>query len=705
MSLRQAKVFTSLKLNVVSLFLAGCVFVTWSLIAFDLKRTHDWNFLHAKERLQSLTAIYADEVLHSVEAINYALFDLRVQWKGNPEEFADLVRARQAQLDLNVAFNVSVADRHGALLFSSMEWDAGPVNISDRAYFLFHSRSQDDELHVSAPKLLREGVRLAILFTRPLYRENGQFDGIISISVAPEYFYRSYQNFALGEDGSMALGHINGTLIARYPGPGAAMGRLIKNAPWLNALPRESGFFRKQSEVDEVERLYAWSMLEEGKLAVIIGESTHSILAPYYSQRRTYLAWGSAATLFFLGAAYFTGWFRRQREKSTASLQKMEQALQHAQKLESIGKLTGGVAHDFNNILQIIRSNVQILEMNDGDGKAIAPHLKDISSAVERGSKLAMQLLTFARKQPLHPSPLKLDRLLRNIDILIQRLVGPEIEIRIQSEGELWNIFADPALLENAIFNLATNARDAMNGKGVLTISLKNEVMDVSRIEAYPGMMPGDYVRLSLSDTGAGMPPEVIEHVFEPFFSTKSEGKGTGLGLSMVYGFVKESGGHIHIDSVVGSGTTVCLFMPRSLEEEPAALAGSVPQLKGGTETVLVVEDNPTLRNMVAMMLEQLGYKALKAENGAAALEIMESGGGIDVMVTDVLMPGGMNGIELAKRVRTSHPDLTILLTSGDYENLESIEEICAEFHAVHFLQKPFSIHDIDALIHKSRNR
>lgn len=705
MSRGHATVRTFIRLNVVPLFLVGCAIVTWGLISFDLKRTHDWNLLHANERLKSLTAVYADEVLRSLEGINYALYDLREQWRDNPEEFAELVRTQQARLDPNVAFNVSIADRDGAILFSSMHWDAGPVKIGDRDYFLFHARAQEDELHVSAPKLLREGVRWAIQFTRALPREGGRFNGIISISVAPEYFYRSYQNFALGDDGSMALVHVDGPLIARYPDSGMVMGQTLKNAPWLNAAPRESGFFRKQSEVDQIERLFAWRTLEEGELAVVIGQSTERILAPYHSQQRASMWWGGAATLFFLGAAYFAGWYRQQRDKSAASMQRMEQALAHSHKLESIGKLTGGVAHDFNNILQIIRSNVQLLEMTGKSSKTIDPHLKDISDAVERGSRLASQLLTFARKQKLHPSPIKLNRLLKNIDILIQRLVGPEIEVKIETDGEVWNICADPTLLENVIFNLATNARDAMKGRGVLTFSLKNEVLNPLDVEAYPGMTPGEYVALSISDTGSGMSSEVMERIFEPFFTTKPEGKGTGLGLSMVYGFIKESGGHIHIDSAVGVGTTVCIFMPRSLEEEAVAPSDAAPSPKGGTETVLVVEDNATLRNMSAMMLEQLGYRALKAPNATAALEIIESGCVFDVLMTDVIMPGGVNGVELARRVRAMYPDLTIVLASGDYENLESIQGMCSELNDIYFLPKPFSIHDIDAIIHQSRTR
>lgn len=342
-----------------------------------------------------------------------------------------------------------------------------------------------------------------------------------------------------------------------------------------------------------------------------------------------------------------------------------EAALRQAQKMEAIGKLTGGVAHDFNNLLQIISGNLQLLERDaamDANGHR---RLQTAIAAVGRGAKLAAQLLAFARRQPLEPRPVDLSRLLAGMDDLLRRALGETVHAAIHAGPGLWPALIDPAQLENVILNLAVNARDAMAGSGSLTIGLENAVLDVHAATRLPDATPGDYVMLSVADTGCGMAPEVLERVFEPFFTTKPDGQGTGLGLSMVYGFMRQSGGCVTIDSRAGQGTVVRLLLPRAATvAEDGPVAGTGPVV-GGCETILVVEDDPDVRATVVDLLTDLGYRVLKAPDAQSALSIIETGVPIDLLFTDVVMPGPLRSTELARRAQEIHPGLAVLFTSG----------------------------------------
>ncbi|MEW6763685.1 MAG: PAS domain-containing protein [Pseudomonadota bacterium] len=360
-----------------------------------------------------------------------------------------------------------------------------------------------------------------------------------------------------------------------------------------------------------------------------------------------------------------------EREQQDA-IRRTELALQQSQKMETIGKLTGGVAHDFNNLLQIISGNLQLLQMAGDSVDARRDSLRWIEnarSAVEKGAKLASYLLAFGRRQPLEPKVIKVGRLLANMEDMLRRALGEEIEIEMVISGGLWNTAVDVGQVENAVLNLAINARDAIGGSGRMTIEANNAVLDEMYCRAHGDVMPGQYVMLAVTDTGSGMPPEVASRAFEPFFSTKEEGKGTGLGLSMVYGFVKQSGGHVKIYSEVGQGTTVKIYLPRSTAAEepigPVEQQGAV----GGSETILVAEDDEAVRATVVEMLTQLGYRVLKASDASSALAVIESGVPIDVLFTDVVMPGTLRSPELARIARERLPNLAVLFTSGYTEN------------------------------------
>lgn len=351
-----------------------------------------------------------------------------------------------------------------------------------------------------------------------------------------------------------------------------------------------------------------------------------------------------------------------------AALRHADQALRTAQKMEAIGKLTGGVAHDFNNLLQVIGGNLQLLARDLSGNTDAAPRLRNALAGVARGAKLSSQLLAFGRRQPLAPRVVNLGRLARTLDDMLRRALGDGIEIETVVADGLWNTLVDPFQVENALLNLAINARDAMHGQGRLTIEARNTWLDEALEEPPHGRAPrpaAQYVLLAVTDTGTGMTPEVQEHVFEPFFTTKPEGQGTGLGLSMVYGFIRQSDGHVKIVSKPGRGTTVKLYLPRvHMAEDPDA-EPDTDRARGGGETVLVVEDDEDVRATVVEMLASLGYHVLRARDAQGALAIVERGVHIDLLFSDVVMPGPLRSTELADKVRERLPGIGVLFTSG----------------------------------------
>ncbi|MEI4487394.1 response regulator [Frigidibacter sp. MR17.14] len=370
-----------------------------------------------------------------------------------------------------------------------------------------------------------------------------------------------------------------------------------------------------------------------------------------------------------------------------------ELALAQAQKLETIGKLTGGVAHDFNNLLQVVSGNLQLLARDIAGNARAEGRITNAMAGVARGAKLAAQLLAFGRRQALEPKVVNIARFVRAMDDLLRRAVGEAVEVEIITGGGLWNTFIDPTQVENALLNLAINARDAMDGGGRLTIEMGNASLDDGYTRHEPDVSPGQYVMLAVTDTGCGMDAETIARAFEPFFSTKPEGKGSGLGLSMVYGFVKQSGGHVKIYSEPGHGTTVRLYLPRSLEAEDVEVNAPREPVVGGTETVLVVEDDEDVRATVVELFRDLGYRVLKAVDAQSGLAVIESGVPIDLLFTDVVMPGPLKSPEMARKAKERLPRLGVLFTSGYTEN--SIVHAGRLDAGVDLLSKPYTREDL----------
>lgn len=340
--------------------------------------------------------------------------------------------------------------------------------------------------------------------------------------------------------------------------------------------------------------------------------------------------------------------------------------LYQAQKMEAVGQLTGGLAHDFNNILGVAIGNLDLLAEELEQQPDTLELVEAAQASLLKGADLTRQLLAFARRQPLQPERVQIEDLLAASIRLLRRTLGEQVEVSFRVEGSVWPVTVDVAQLEAAITNLAINARDAMPEGGRLGIVLGNAGLDADYAATMPDVQAGDYVLIEMHDTGHGMPPEVVSRVFEPFFTTKPPGKGTGLGLSMVYGFIKQSGGHIRIYSEVGHGTTVKLYLPRAAAaadtQAPAPEAEAVP---GGSETILVVEDNADVRRVVVRQLRSLGYTPLEAQDAREALTVLRGDAAIDLLFSDVVMPHGMSGFDLGREAGHLRPGLKVLFTSG----------------------------------------
>jgi nitrogen-specific signal transduction histidine kinase len=351
----------------------------------------------------------------------------------------------------------------------------------------------------------------------------------------------------------------------------------------------------------------------------------------------------------------------------------VEEQLRQSQKMEAVGQLTGGLAHDFNNLLMGISGSMEMMQVRIAQGRAgeLERYLTAGQGAVKRAAALTHRLLAFARRQTLDPKPINANRLLSDLEELVRRTVGPSVEVEVVGASGLWPTFVDPNQLENAVLNLCVNGRDAMPDGGKLTIETANKWID-ERAARRHDLPVGQYISVCVTDTGVGMRPEVIAKAFDPFFTTKPMGEGTGLGLSMIYGFARQSGGQVRIYSEVGQGTTMCIYLPRHADD---ALPVDEPQREpsltalGEGEVVLIIDDEPTIRMLLTDLLTASGYSVIEAPDGPSGMKVLESDTKIDLLITDVGLPGGLNGRQVADAARVKRQDLKILFITGYAEN------------------------------------
>lgn len=362
----------------------------------------------------------------------------------------------------------------------------------------------------------------------------------------------------------------------------------------------------------------------------------------------------------------------KQVVERTEQLRKNEEALRQSQKMEAVGQLTGGVAHDFNNLLQVIIGNLDTIKRNLPEESArLQRAAKHAMNGAQRAATLTQRLLAFSRRQPLDPKPLDVNVLVNGLSEMVHRTLSETISVETVLGAGVWRIEVDPAELEAAIINLAVNARDAMPNGGRLTIETSNAHIDEAYVAAHSEVVPGQYVAIAVTDTGVGMDAKTVAQAFEPFFTTKAVGKGTGLGLSQVYGFVKQSGGHVKIYSEVGQGTTVKLYLPRIAGEGlTVEESGLLPSPEGAQEeTILVLEDDEDVRAYSVDTLRELGYRVIEAHDGPAALRLLEREPRVDLLFTDVVLPGGLTGAQVAAQAKTVRPTLKVLFTTGYARN------------------------------------
>jgi len=398
------------------------------------------------------------------------------------------------------------------------------------------------------------------------------------------------------------------------------------------------------------------------------------------------------------GAHIFTGFIR-----DLSARARMEEDLRQAQKMEAIGQLTGGLAHHFNNLLTVITGNLEMLEARIDEPRH-RELIAEAQGAAELGAQLSNRLLAFGRRQPLSPKPTDLNKLVVGMIDLLRRSLGEPVQIETRLAADLPTTVVDPGQVENALLNLAINARDAMTKGGLLVIETSEAEIDADYVEAHTEAAPGRYVTLAVTDTGIGMTPEVRRRAFDPFFTTKGAGAGTGLGLSMVYGFLKQSDGHVQLYSEVGLGTTVRLYLPVRAAEAAAERHGPAPAAPARTgETILVVEDDARVRRVSVRRLRELGYDVIEADSGPAALAVLERGDPIDLLFTDVIMAGGMTGLDLAREAGERRPGLKTLLTSG-YAEPSVIERGRPKLESA-WLGKPHSARELHAKIRELLDR
>ena len=614
---------------------------------------------------------------------------------------APAIRAAQAPLHQRMAEiltrlpqvqGVLVVDKAGQPMVSANTYPVPPgVNLSGRDFFRTIMGGYDG-VYVSS--LQRSAITGRMLFglARP-WRVDGRLAGVINVALSPGFFEDFYR-MLVGEGGTGSEGKVltlireDGQMLVRYPPAGGLPLVAPANAPFYAAVRanREAGTFQARSIVDPDApvRFYAYSKVAGYPLYVVAGRSRSVVVALWWRSMRDQLEWGVpalAALLVMTRLALRTA----RREEAALGLahaeidrrQAAEAALLQAQRLEAVGQLTGGVAHDFNNLLTVVLGRAEALERECAGMPRARQLAEQIGLAARHGSAVTQQLLTFSRQQMLHPVLVDLNARLQAFKPLLEQAAGVACQVDIELEPELGAVRLDPSHFEAAILNLVGNARDAMPQGGRILVRTRNHAAgpDASAGAAAgpdgqaADPAPGPFVCVCVTDSGLGMDALTAARAFEPFFTTKDVGRGTGLGLSQVYGFAKQAGGEARISSQPGHGTRVELLLPSTgaaLDPEPAAETGAVPpDWSGDGLTVLVVEDDRDLRETVVDSLSEMGFAVLTAAHAEAALTQLAAPGRIDLLFSDVIMPGGTNGVELAKRAKTLRPDIRVLLTSG----------------------------------------
>ena len=662
------------------------------------------DYQHATdERIDRSLDILHEHALKVLQTLERAFAEINEVTRGMSD---DDIRARQEKLhdrlrDIVKALpqlqGISIIDRDGRPLVSANIFPMpASLSFADRDYFKAQAEGRVDGKNgtyvsrILMPRMQGIGTYFfALTQRRP--SADGRFTGIVSIAVLPSNFESFYAQMGRSEGSYFALVRPNGDFLARYPVlPKPTAARLDNNSQFRIGIAKgyDRHIYSVDSEVDGIDRRIGYRKVAGFPVYVLAGVEKSAVIREWLVYLSSQVIFGVPATVF-LYAGLALALRRTQRLYDEADRREVaEEALRQSQRLEAIGQLTGGVAHDFNNLLMIISGSVQRLrgELTD---KKHTRLLDMIATATQRGESLTRQLLTYSRRQTLSPQVIDLTQRLPMIRDLLTRSLGPNIDIKVDVPAGVCAVRVDSGEFELAILNLAVNAKDAMPDGGTLSIRAKPVTL---KGEASEDGLSGDFVAVRIADTGQGIPPDALNRVFEPFFTTKDIGKGTGLGLSQVYGFAKQSGGMATISSTEGRGTAITLFLPRSYETPLPAVTQPVPAQAppDGNGTVLLVEDNADVADVGADYLRQLGYQVRSVANAQAAIAALRLDANVVLVFSDILMPGGKNGFDLAREIGERFPGIPVLLTSG-----YSVSAQEAVRHGMLVLQKPYDLESL----------
>ena len=683
-------------LVVISLLFPIILFAIASLISYQ---TH---FVEARDRLERTIGIVQEHAIKVFDTFALSERYLNELFEGVSD---DDVRAREEYFHTRLSNLVKqfpqlrdlwLIDSNGHPLVSGTIFPMPRnLDLSDREYFSVH-KTGDVDPYISEVIHGRAADTSFFAITRKRVSTDGQFHGVFLVSIAPEYFTDFYSRLLRTDTSIAALIRADGAVLARFPPIDPSQRRVAINTPIRSATRTnpEAGFVRTVSPFDSIDRLLAYRRLPKLDAYVVVGNETALIKREWIESMSRHLIFGIPATIAMFSLAIMALLRTRQEASAYAQLREetarrhlSESALQQAQKMEAVGQLTGGIAHDFNNLLTIIGGNLDTLRRRIAEApaseeirKLVATMTKPLERALfgtQSAAQLTHRLLAFSRRQALKPERLDLNHLVSGLSELLRRTLGEEVKIETVLAGGLWPTFADHNQVENALLNLAINARDAMPHGGNLTIETANVHLDDNYVRHVSDLVAGQYVMLSVTDSGSGISPDLLGKVFEPFFTTKPVGQGSGLGLAMVHGFVKQSGGHVRIYSEAGQGTIVKVYLPRMTAKDQAAAAAAAavelnlpaPTGAEAREAILLVEDNDGVREYAASALTELGYTVMAARDGEEALAIVDRTPRIDLLFTDVVLPGNINGRELATRILQRRPGLPVLFTTGYTRN------------------------------------
>jgi two-component system, NtrC family, sensor kinase len=572
-------------------------------------------------------------------------------------------RLRRTQDTLPQIEAIWVFDKAGHPLVSSTILPVPrDLDNSDRDYFKVQA-ARDAGTFIGRPITAKIGNIKFFVVSQRRPSSDGSFDGIVAISVRPEHFRDYYTRISRGLADSISLIRDDGAFLARFPSNGNEASQLSPGNSLLPAIQsnQEAGFITATSQIDGIERRMGYRRVPGYPIYVTTGIETASMWRELWSEMSELLVFGLPATLGMFAISLLALRRTRSFHAEVERREVAEAALKQAQRLEAVGHLTGGVAHDFNNLLMVVKGNVDRLRRYSMEERQ-KRSLDAIETAAGRGASLVRQLLSFSRQQTHEPEVVNLSRYLDDLQDMLRSSLRGDIAVEMRLEDEVWNTKVDLNELELAILNIAVNARDAMPQGGRLLIEARNMTLHDPAVIG----LKGDFVVLSLADNGSGIPQDVLPHIFEPFYTTKDVGKGTGLGLSQVYGFAQQSGGTATASAEPGQGTVITLYLPRTQE---AAAGESVrmpePLRRSGQGHVLLVEDNVDIAEVTRSILDEMGFQVTHVADARAALAALQPGAGFDLVFSDIVMPGDLNGVDLARIIRREHPSLPVLLATG----------------------------------------